>query len=130
MNRHVIAALVTAQFFVGEPVSASPVIGTDLSVEFGGHRWGFWSLIDTPSHDYTSRAFRETRWLNGESEEAASQRFYSYWIIGLGPFGAVYMTRGLALVLAVLVALFLTFTLRRKTRAEHVDDGKPDPASS
>lgn len=130
MNHHVIAALVTAHVFFAATASASPVIGTDLSLDLGGHRWGFWSLIDTPSHDYTSRAFRETRWLNDGSEEVASQRFYSYWIIGFGPLGAVYLTRGLACVLTALVALLLTVWLRRKSRGEHGEGGKASPATS
>ena len=118
MKRHVLAALVMVLFYGGVTATASPVVGTDLSVEIGGHRWGFWSLIDTPSHDQTSRAFRETRWFDDGSEEAASQQFYSYWIIGLGPFGALYLTPGLAFILAVLVALFVTVWLRRKVRAK------------
>jgi hypothetical protein len=130
MNHHVIAALVMAHVFFASSASASPFIGTDLSVELGGHRWGFWSLIDTASHDNTSRAFRETQWLNDGSEEVAAQQFYSYWIIGLGPFGAAYVTRGLALVLAAAVALSLSVWLRRKSRGEHGEGGKASPGNS
>jgi len=126
MNRHILLVLVATLVSFVMPVSASPVVGTDLSVEIGGHRWGLWSLVDTPSHDYTSRAFREARWFYDGSEKAKSQRFYSYWILGLGPFGAIYLSYGLVLVLAVLVLLVVTVTFRKRFRGAHGGNDKLD----
>ena len=126
MKRHGSAVIVVVLLSLVEAASASPTIGTDLSFDIDGHRWGFWSVIDTPSHDNMSQAFREARWMNDGSVEASTQQFYSYWVIGLGPFGAVYLSRGFALILVASVAVLVAVRLRAKRRGEQVADRKPD----
>ena len=86
--------------------SASPYIGTDLAFDINGHRWGFWSLLDSPSHDYTSDAFQQTNWMGSDLETTASSDLRNYWVIGVGPIGAIYLTRGVAIFCTVLLILF------------------------
>ena len=46
-------------------------------------------MIDgIPSHDLLSKAFRDAEWLNSRTDSDDSQPFYSYFVIGLGQFGA------------------------------------------
>ncbi len=94
---------------------ASPSIAVDLTVEISGHNWGIWMVDGVPSHDYMSGAFREASWLNNGSDED-SQPFYSYWALGFGPYGAIYLSNQLALVLLI-ISVFLIFLKLRKRRS-------------
>lgn len=85
-------------FFTGAAAKASPTTEEIFYIELSGHRWGLWTLYDTPSHDYLSEAFRNTQWISvGESEETPQVR-YTYWVLGFGPNGAIYMSRVVCLV--------------------------------
>lgn len=72
--------------FVEQDLSASPSVGMDLTLEISGHRWGIWSLVDTPSHDFISEAYQKTEWLSVGSEDAKRPAFYSYLVLGAGPY--------------------------------------------
>lgn len=77
------------------------------------HRWGFWMIDRIPSPDLLSTEFRESEWRNNEFEE--SKPIASYIAIGIGPFGAVYLSTMLSAVLLILfVALVATLILKRK----------------
>ena len=84
--------------------SASPYVGTDLTFEVDGHRWGFWSLLDSPSHDSTSNASQLTDWM-ADTSEGEALGACDYWVIGIGPIGAIYLTRGVAILCAILLVL-------------------------
>jgi len=80
-----------------------------------GHRWGVWMTDRIPSPDLVSRAFRESEWRNNEVED--SKPIASYIAVGIGPFGAVYLSTLLSAVLLILfVALVATLILKRKHR--------------
>jgi len=112
--------------FVPPDSLASPSVADDLSVTISEHRWGIWLIDGTPSYDFTSPAFREARWMNNGSDEEDRQQFYSYVVIGFGPYGAIYLSSGSCIVLLVALALFVGFLIqrRRKRKQNKVLDAK------
>ena len=93
---------------------ASPYVDSGWSIEISGHRWGIWSLDGTPSHDWNSKAFNGTKWITSGSGD--EQTFYSYWIVGLGPYGAIYLSYRMCIALAVAVGIGIVILWRRHRR--------------
>ncbi|WFB35095.1 hypothetical protein P3T73_13090 [Kiritimatiellota bacterium B12222] len=96
------------------PAVASPTTMGVLDMEISGHRWGVWVLIDTPSHDYLSEAFRETQWISNDGSNENPQKWYTYWVLGFGPYGAIYLSQTVGFILVIGSVIWVSFTIKRK----------------
>ncbi len=99
-------------------------------LKISGNRWGVWMTYRIPSPDLLTRAFRGSEWRNDGVEDR--KPIVSYIAIGIGPFGAVYLSPLLSSVLLILfVASVATLILKRKhRRGELGANGKDSPATS
>ncbi len=120
--RKILLLLVCAAVLSATTASASPVTTFEFAFEISGHRWGVWMIDGIPSHDLLSKAFRDAEWLNSRTDSDDSQPFYSYFVIGLGQFGAVYLSIQLCVVLLLCIVVSAGVLIRKhKQRANKAE---------
>jgi len=99
------------------PVLASPFDSPDLSGTIHGHRWGVWRIVDTTSHD--QRVLANTHWILGGGPTEVHPTFRSYWVLGFGPFVALYVSQGtLLMAMALIIVLVVASAYLRRKRKQ------------